>query len=327
MTWEMLVRSNNLNGPDLKWLRGQTAMLTEILFIWLCPGIRVGGVSWLPHEPIMLSHWAFGGVVGGGGGISVRSWWHKTGWNSLKMSFENCTKETKPKHFSTTLIFLFAYNTAVEQSNISCGPLTSDLPLGLCGVEGRSPRVVTACELLTSHWSPPLSLQDAMPPTSATSFFASLGKLGNSLYSRPPRHWWGTIISLHSHPEACTVGCYDGSNHNLTGNLCLITGSGLYILLIINTVAGVLIPPLGLKLMRLLHYKKNHSATKPLGHMFQMSYSYKCLPLYLTITYIYTSVKKCKKNAQSQKKYFLSCLCSIKSCAFSSGNPIYHCLN
>lgn len=132
--------------------------------------------------------------------------------------------------------------------------LTSDLPLGLCGAEGRSPHVVTACELLTSHWSPPLSLQDALPPTSATSFsfFASLGKFDNSLSSRPPRHWWDTIISLCSCPEACTMGCYDGFNHNLAGNLCLITGSGLYILLIINTMAGALIPPLCLKLMWVL---------------------------------------------------------------------------
>lgn len=133
---------------------------------------------------------------------------------------------------------------------ISCGPLTSDLPLGLCGAEGRSIHVVTACELLTSHWSPPLSLQDAAPPISATSFFASLGKFNNSLSGRPLRRWWDTIISISSHPKACTVGCYyDGSNCNLAGNLCLITGSGLYFLLIINRVAGVLISPFSLKLM------------------------------------------------------------------------------
>lgn len=40
MTWEMLVRSNNQNGSDLKWLRGQTAMLMETLFIWLCQRIK-----------------------------------------------------------------------------------------------------------------------------------------------------------------------------------------------------------------------------------------------------------------------------------------------
>lgn len=134
------------------------------------------------------------------------------------------------------------HNCCIEHT--SRGPLTPDLPLGLLGVKGRSAHVVTACELLISHKSPPLSLQDAVPPTSATSFFASLGKLGNSLSSRPPCHWWDTIISLSSRPEAGTVGCYDGSYHILAGNLCLITGSGLYIFLIINTVAGVLIPSL-----------------------------------------------------------------------------------
>lgn len=47
--------------------------------------------------------------------------------------------------------------------------------------------------------------------------------------------------------------------------------------------------------------KKRH-ATKPLEQMFQINYSYKCLPLYLTIIYIYTAVKKCKKKATSLKK-------------------------
>lgn len=98
---------------------------------------------------------------------------------------------------------------------ISSGPVTSDLPLGACGAERRSPRVVTACVLLTSHWSPPLSLQNTMPPTSATLFSASLGKFGNSLSSRPRHHWWDTIMSLSSWPEACSVGCFDGPKPQL----------------------------------------------------------------------------------------------------------------
>lgn len=35
--------------------------------------------------------------------------------------------------------------------------------------------------------------------------------------------------------------------------------------------------------------------------MFQINYSCKCLPLYLTIIYIYTAVKKCNKSKISEK--------------------------
>ena len=126
--------------------------------------------------------------------------------------------------------------------HISCGPLTPDLPLGVRGAEGRSPHVVTACVLLTSHWFSPPFLEDAVPPTSYSSFFVSLGKFVNGL-SRCPHHYcWSTIISLSAHPQARTVGRYKSSKRNLPWNLYLITGSGLYFLLIINMVAGVLIP-------------------------------------------------------------------------------------
>ncbi len=242
MTWEMLVRSNNLNGPDLMWLRGQTAMLTETLFIWLCPGLEREVLPRLPHWPIALFHSAWGGCF-------RKKLVKQNSTKQFKSTFLNSfvkDKEETPRE-SLDLPPRQRHHCWIEP--ISCGPLTPDLPLGLCGAEGRSPHVVTACELLTSHWSPPLSLQDTLPPTSAISFFPSLGKFDNSLSSRPPRHWWDTMISLPSRPEACTVGCYDGSNHNLAGNLCLITGSGQYILLIINTVEGVLIPSLSLKLM------------------------------------------------------------------------------
>lgn len=88
---------------------------------------------------------------------------------------------------------------------------------------------------------PPLSLQDTVPPTSATSFFVSLGKFGNSLSSRPSYYWWDAIISLSSHPEVSMVVYDDGSDLIMVGNLCLVSGSGLYIFLIINMVAGVFI--------------------------------------------------------------------------------------
>lgn len=59
--------------------------------------------------------------------------------------------------------------------------------------------------------------------------------------------------------------------------------------------------------------KKFH-ATKPLGQMFQINCSYKCLPLYLTIIYMLIQQKK---NAKSLRKKHIkfACLCSIKYCA------------
>lgn len=45
---------------------------------------------------------------------------------------------------------------------------------------------------------------------------------------------------------------------------------------------------------------KKKNATKPLGQMFQINY--KCLPLYLTIIYMHTAVKTCKRKAKSREK-------------------------
>lgn len=64
--------------------------------------------------------------------------------------------------------------------------------------------------------------------------------------------------------------------------------------------------------------------------MFQINYSCKCLPLCLTIIYIYTAVQKCKKKANSLKKCQI-CLALFNKVlcinGISSGNPIYYCLN
>lgn len=38
--------------------------------------------------------------------------------------------------------------------------------------------------------------------------------------------------------------------------------------------------------------KKKRHATKPRGQMFQINHSHKCLPLYLTIIFIFTAVEK-----------------------------------
>lgn len=42
--------------------------------------------------------------------------------------------------------------------------------------------------------------------------------------------------------------------------------------------------------------------TKPLGKMFQISNCMKCLPLYLTIKYIYTAEKKYKEKKKGKNK-------------------------
>lgn len=92
--------------------------------------------------------------------------------------------------------------------HISRGPLTSDLPGGntRCRGEERA-HVVTACELLASHRSPPLSLQEAAPPVSATLFPPPLW--GNSITASPapfsPPSLDGTI-SVSSHVDACNSG-------------------------------------------------------------------------------------------------------------------------
>lgn len=205
----------------------------------------------------------------------------------------------------------------------SCGPLTSDLPLGLCGAKGRSPHVVTACELLTSPWSPPLSLQDAVPPTTATSFFASLGKFNNSLSSRPPS-------SLMGH-------------HNLS----ILTPRGMH-----SGMLWWLEPQLGRKFMP--HYRKwavysphhkqcgrcfNSSSQTQIDEFYsknktkqkqkpimQQNLWDRCFKSTIVLNvchytvsgnYIYTAVKKGKRKARSLKwsEVKFSCLCSIKPCA------------
>ena len=165
----------------------------------------------------------------------------------------------------------------------------------------------------------------------------SLPLWGNSIIASPavpPRHWWDTIISQSSRPEACTVGCYDGSNHNLAGNLCLITGSGLYILLIINTVAGVLIPPLRLKLIWVFTVdkkkKKNSMKHNLWERCFKSTIVLNVCHYTVSDNYIYTAVKTGKRKAKSLKwseiqlPLFNKALCII---GISSGNPIYYCLN
>lgn len=42
--------------------------------------------------------------------------------------------------------------------------------------------------------------------------------------------------------------------------------------------------------------------TKSLGKMFQINHGIKCLPLYLTIKYIYEAVKKYKEKDLKKKK-------------------------
>lgn len=204
---------------------------------------------------------------------------------------------------------------------ISSGPLTCDLPLGPRGAERRSPRVVTACALVTSHRSPPLSLQNTMPPTSATLFSVSLGKFSNSLSSRPRHYWWDTIMSLSSRPEACSVGCFDGSNHNLAGNLCLITGSGPYILLIINMVAGVLIPTLKVSNWCDFYCLKKKNCKKKATRLIEPCFTwtvFKKVCHYIFKSFIYTVVVGVfiiKANPSLFCIVKLKDLCWIKSCA------------
>lgn len=183
---ETLVRSNNLNGFNLKWLLGQTATLwwRDYLFEFVK---RLEGkvVPKLPHVwiTVLLNNGWISVMIGVKAKLSKRVKKSPLNWGK---------RQTKCKQTETwwaSFLWLYCW---IEP----CGPLTPDLPLGVCEAKGRSRHVATACVLLISCLSPPHLLQDALPPTIATSFFKSLGKFGNGPSSRPRRYSWRIIISL-----------------------------------------------------------------------------------------------------------------------------------